>query len=318
MDNRQELKFRWDEAAGRAGMDRALKFIAEAEAHPCGRLAGMLYPAQIDTCSAELLRDSLDAARERARPLQTHASQSVVEFNAMVQRYGKTPIQWAADIGLLGPHTILGHGIFLDHHSWLHWWTRTDLGVLAESRASVAHCPVVFSRYGQTMQNLGSYLRAGVNVGMGTDCAPHNIIEEMRAAAICARISAENIFTLKTADVFHAATVGGAKALMRDDIGRLAAGTKADIVLVDLEHALMKPVRDPLRSLIYHAADRSVRDVYVDGNKVVENGRVLNLDPGDAGGRLEDAQRRMLEAAPSIDYAKRTAEEIVPLTLPMG
>lgn len=318
MDNRHELKYRWDEAAGRKAMDQALELITEAEAHPCGRLTGMLYPAQIDTCSADLLRDSVDAARERGRPLQTHAAQSVVEFNVMIQRYGKTPILWASDIGLLGPNTILGHAVFADHHSWLHWSTRTDLGVLAASQTSVAHCPVVFSRYGQTMQNLGRYLRAGVNVGIGTDCAPHNIIEEIRAAAIFARVSAEDIFTITTEDVFHAATVGSAEALLRDDIGRLAPGMKADIVLVDLAHPPMMPVRDPLRSLIYHAADRSVRDVYVDGVRVVENGKVLTLDFRDACGRLEEAQRHMLEAAPSHDYASRTDQEISPLSLRMG
>lgn len=318
VDNRHELKYRWDEAAGHEGMDQALDLIAEAETHPCGRLTGMLYPAQIDTCSADLLRDSLDAARERARPLQTHAAQSVVEFNVMIQRYGKTPIQWANDIGLLSPNTILGHTIFVDHHSWLHWSTRMDLDVLAESQTSVAHCPVVFSRYGQTMENLGRYLRAGVNVGIGTDCAPHNIIEEIRAAAICARVSAEDIHTISTEDVLHAATVGSAKALLRDDIGRLAPGMKADIVLVDLAQPMMMPVRDPLRSLIYHAADRSVSAVYVDGVRVVENGKVLTLDFRDAGGRLEESQRHMLEAAPTRDYANRTGQEISPLSLRMG
>src|SRR4029450_10639064 len=85
--------------------------------------------------------------------------------------------------------------------------------------------------------------------------------------------AAEDIQTVSTADVFHAATVGGARALGRDDIGRLAPGMKADLVLVDLSDVSMRPLRDPLRSLVYTAAERAVRHVYVDGVKGVDDRR---------------------------------------------
>src|SRR5207244_1959914 len=85
--------------------------------------------------------------------------------------------------------------------------------------------------------------------------------------------------------------VGGANALLRDDIGRLAPGKKADIVLVDLACPQMQPDRDPLKSLIYHAADRAVREVFVDGHQVVADGRVLTLDQAAAGHRLRAARR---------------------------
>jgi len=318
MESRHRLGYAWDEAAGSAGLDRALALIEEVEKHPCGRLSGMLYPGQIDTCTEALLRDATAAARERGLPLTTHVAQSVVEFNEMTSRHGVTPIQWAEAVGLLGPGAILGHAIFIDQNSWLHWPGRRDLAILADSGAAVAHCPTVFSRYGQTLQNLGGYLRAGVTVGIGTDCSPHNMIEEMRAAAILARVTAEDIDTLHTADVFHAATVGGASALGRDDIGRLAPGAKADLVLIDLADVTMRPARDPLRSLIYTAAERPVRAVYVDGRAVVEKGQVKTLDRADAVARLEAAQARMLAAAPEHDYAGRDAAQISPPSLPSG
>ena len=81
---------------------------------------------------------------------------------------------------------------------------------------------------------------------------------KMRWAAILARVAAGNLDTLSTADVFHAATVGGATALLRDDIGRLASGMKADIVLADITIPEMMPARDPLRGMVYTAADRAV------------------------------------------------------------
>jgi hypothetical protein len=80
----------------------------------------------------------------------------------------------------------------------------------------------------------------------------------------------------------------------------------------------MMPVRDPLRSLVYTAAERAVRDVYVDGIRVVANRQVLTLDRAAAAGRLQDAQRRMLNAVPTHDHAGRSAQEIAPLSLPLG
>jgi cytosine/adenosine deaminase-related metal-dependent hydrolase len=233
----------------------------------------------------------------------------------MVRRHGQTPIQWAGAIGLLGSSTFLGHAIFLDDHSWLHWGSRRDLGLLAETGTSVAHAPSPFARYGQTLQDLGRCRRAGVNVGLGTDVSPHNLLEEMRWAAVLARIAAEDLRAASTADVFEAATVGGARALQRDDLGRLAPGMKADLVLVDLTDPGMVPARDPLRSLVYTAAERAVRDVYVDGIKVVADRKVLTLDRPAAAARLAEAQRRMLEAVPGLDYARRTADQITPLSL---
>ena len=311
------VEYEWDEAAGRRSFDEAMTFIAKAQDHPSGRLAAMVVPAQIDTCTADLLQDSLAVAEEKGWPLQIHTSQSVVEFHEMTRRHGMTPVQWANKVGVLGPQTILSHCAIIDEHSWVHWSTRDDLRLLAETGTSVAHCPAVIARYGQTMESLGRYLKAGVNVGLGTDTFPHNLIDEMRWAAILARVAAEDIENLRTADVFHAATVGGARALGRDDIGRLAAGRKADLVLVDLTHPAMRPLRDPLRSLIYSALERPVRDVYVDGVKVVENGRVTTLDYPAALDRLEIAQKAAEEGVPLLDYAKRTARQVSPLSLPM-
>jgi len=318
MENRQELKYAWDEAGGRRGFEAALRVIDAAEQHPSGRLSGMVFPAQLDTCTEDLLRDSIAAAADRNLPITTHAAQSVNEFLEMVKRHGTTPLQWAEKIGLLGPRTILGHAIFVDDHSWVHWHSRRDVAMLAESGASVAHCPTPFARYGQMLEDFGRYARAGINMGIGTDTSPHNILEEMRTAAVLARIAAENIDTVSTADILFAATVGGAKALGRDDIGRLAPGCRADIVLVDLTDPGMMPARDPLRSLVYTAAERAVRDVYVDGIKVVADRRVLTLDRRDAAGRLAQAQERMLRDVPNHDYAGRRADAITPLSLPLG
>jgi cytosine/adenosine deaminase-related metal-dependent hydrolase len=313
-----DLQYAWDEARGREGFARALALIDRAMGDQCGRLSGVVSPMQIDTCTADLLRDSREAARERGLPFTVHVSQSVNEVREMIRRHGKTPIQWAHEIGILGPDAILGHALFLDTHSWIRWWTDIDLKLIAETGASVAHCPTPFARYGQTLESFGGYLRAGINMGLGTDTSPHNLVEEMRKAAVLARIADHNIATVTTSDLLHAATVGGAKALMRDDIGRISTGKKADLVVVDLTVPQMIPARDPLRSFVYHAVDRAVRDVFVDGRQVVSERKVLTLDQSASGERLIRAQQRMLEAAPRHDYRGRSAGEIVPLSLPLA
>src|ERR1700756_4499050 len=86
--NGHEVRYTWDEQAGRDGLDRAPRLIDRARQHPSGRLDGVLYPAQVDTCTEALLRDSAAAARERRLPLQIHAAQSVIEFQEIMRRHG--------------------------------------------------------------------------------------------------------------------------------------------------------------------------------------------------------------------------------------
>jgi len=317
-NNGHQLDYAWDNTAGRQGFENARRLIDLATQHPSGRLSGMMMPAQIDTCSPELIRDAYDYSVERRLPLQIHASQSVNEFHEMFRRHGKTPIGWLHAIGALGRHTIIGHGIFLDHHPWLHWPTRGDLPLLRDTGATVAHCPTVFMRRGIAMDTFGAYARQGINLGIGTDTYPHNFLEEMRSAFTISRAVAGTVDDVTTLDVFNAATLGGARALLRQDIGRLKVGAKADLLLVDIKHPSMMPLREPLRSLLYVAADRAVRDVYVDGLRVVADGRAVNIDYQAASEALEEAQKRSMREVPRLDWARRSAEELAPLVLPIS
>ena len=316
LENRHELHFEWNEARGRQDFEEAVRLMDLAEQHPSGRLRGAVYPGQIETCTESTLRDAAAHARESGRPLTTHLSQSRLEFHEIVRRHGKTPLEFAADIGFLGPGTVLGHALFIDEHPDIRWRDAGDLARLADSGTSVAHCPSPFARYGQAMAHFGRYRARGINLGLGTDVAPHNLVEEMRLAIMLARVTAGSIRAVDTAQMFRAATVGGAAALGREDLGRLAASAKADLVLLDLDHPAMRPARDPLRSFVFEAADRAVRDVFVDGLPVVAGGKTLHLDPEGAGARLEEAQARMLADAPRRDFLGRRAEAIAPHSLP--
>jgi 5-methylthioadenosine/S-adenosylhomocysteine deaminase len=115
----------------------------------------MICPAQVDTCTEGLLRDAFSEATRRDLPYQSHASQSLAEFHEIVRRHGKTPIEWLDSLGVLSPRTIIGHGIFLDNHSWTHWSEADDLGALARTGSTVAHCPTVFARRGIALRDFG-------------------------------------------------------------------------------------------------------------------------------------------------------------------
>jgi len=314
--NGHVVEYEWDEAAGEKAMAEALSIIDRAEQHESGRLFGMVVPAQIDTCAEGLLRESSQEARARGLSWQIHAAQSVVEFHEITRRHGYTPIGWLDSMGLLNDRAIIGHGIFLDDHPSTPWHTNTDLGRLAETGTTVAHCPTVFARRGITMKNFGRYKRAGVNMGLGTDTYPHNMLDEMRLVGYLARTQATDPRAVTTTEIFDAATVGGAKALGRDDIGRLAPGCRADFVLVNAEHPMMRPGRDPMRSLVYAAGDRALRDVYVDGRMVVKDGTVLTMDYPAAAAHLHEAQKRVVDKAPGQDWAHRPVDQITPPSFP--
>lgn len=313
--NGHRVEYEWDDAAGVEAMARALDIVDQANGHNSGRLFGMVAPAQIDTCTPDLIEASVAEAKRRDAPLQIHAAQSVVEFREMVSRHGKTPVQWLDERGFLYDGAIIGHCIFVDQHDWIRWPYQNDLNRVAETGTSVAHCPNIFARRGIVLQNFGAYRDRGINVGLGTDTFPHNFVEEMRWATVVCKVTAGNVEATNLGDVFHAATMGGAKALRRKDIGRLEAGCKADLSIVDLSHASMQPLRDPLKSLVFSGLERPIRDVFVDGRHVVEDGDVKTIDLETVIQAMNQGQAEALTRISQHDYAHRTAEEIFPMTL---
>jgi 5-methylthioadenosine/S-adenosylhomocysteine deaminase len=145
---------------------------------------------------------------------------------------------------------------------------------------------------------------------------PHNILDELRLVSYVGRVVSESSRSVTVGDVFNAATIGGARALGRDDIGRPAIGCKADVVIVDCAHPAMRPCHDPLRSLVYSASDRAVKHVFVDGVQVVRDQKVLTIDYEAASAALEEAQARGLSRIRQLDWAGRSADEIAGSVFP--
>ncbi|HZQ36079.1 MAG TPA: chlorohydrolase family protein [Dehalococcoidia bacterium] len=311
-DGKQVL-WEWDEEGGRRGLQRAIDFIDRFDGAHGGLVRGFLSPMQVDTCSAELLRESYRLAEERRLPMQVHTSQSVNEFQEMLRRHGKTPIAWLSEIGALGPQTILGHAIIVGGSSWANY-PPGDLRIMAESGCSVAHAPWVFARRGIAMESFARYREAGITMSLGTDTNPQSMIEAMRWASVVSKIVDRRTLVAPGADVFDAATLGGARALGRDDLGRIAPGAKADLVLWRATSWTMTPLRDPVKNIVFNATSEDVAEVYVNGRQVVRDGRVAGADERRILAELQAAGERMWPRMAEFDWSGRGADELSPQT----
>jgi cytosine/adenosine deaminase-related metal-dependent hydrolase len=307
----RRVVWEWNEEAGRQGLDRATAFLEKHDGAHGGLVRCAFSPMQVDTCTPDLLIEAKRRADLAGRPYTVHTSQSVVEFNEMLQRHGKTPVAWLESLGVLGENTILGHAIIVGGSSWTNY-PAGDVEIMAESGCSVAHAVWVFMRRGMLLESFALYRRAGINVALGTDTNPQSVIEAMRFAAVGSKIVERNTAATTAADVFDAATLGGARALGRDDLGRIAPGATADLVLWKAASWTMTPLRDPVKNIVHNATADDVDRVYVGGRLVVDGGRVLAADEAKILADLQAAGERMWPRMKAFDWAGRGADELSP------
>lgn len=307
----KRMSYEWDEEAGWAGFKNATEFIDRVNGRANDRIRGFLSPAQIDTCKEDLLRESRKASDELQVPLALHVSQSVFEFDEIVQRHGMTPVEWLESIDFLSEWNILGHVILTAGNSWVQF-DGDDLSILARYNASVAHNVWVFARRGIVMESYPAYLAAGVNMCLGTDTAPQSMIEALRWTAVLGKVTSRNTQKSTARDVFNSATLSGAKMLHRDDLGRISAGAKADLLFWRMDSMFMSPLRDPIKNLVFSATSEELADVMVDGEWVMQEGTVKNVDEARVTCELQKAGERMWENIGPGDWQNRSADELVP------
>ncbi len=302
----------WDEEAALAGLKKARDFIGRYDGAYDGRIKGMLFPLEAATCTPKLLRETRRAANELGVGISIHVSESLLEFYDMVDTYGATPVEYLSNNELLGLDVILGHCLFISGHSSTVYSGGRDLELLAESGCTVAHSPLVFARRGMALESYDRYLKAGVNMAMGTDSYPQDLISEMRLASLICKI-VEKDFTVGSArDIFNSATLGGAKAIGRDDLGRLSTGAKADILIIDLTKPRTGGVWDPIRSLINSAVGNDVEMVIIDGRTVVEDGQVVGVDQNELMEQVQEQSERIWDTFSQYDWQGRSIDQAFP------
>lgn len=301
---------------GRPGLKLAVDFIKKFHGAHNGRLQGILNPAQAETCEPSLLKESVAAANELDVPIHIHAGGNFREFLEILNKHRKPVAEYLADNGVLGPRTILGHMAITGGHSRVDYPRGEELQILAATRATIGHCPHKCAKMAFAMESFDQYRAAGVRIGLGTDTYPLDIVAEMRYASLISRLVDRNACGARAADVFNAATIGGADALGRSDLGRLAAGAKADVVIINLRSARLGPMRDPINALVEYASGADVETVVVDGEVVIENGCSTRIDDDELFTQAEAGAKRAWDNWAARDWNGRTVEQIIPPAFP--
>jgi len=256
---------------------RAVEFAETYHGAYGGRVLTALSPHAVDNTHPEILKATKEAADERGWLIQVHAAQSTREVQVLRKRHGVGPIELLEQIGFLGDNVLLGHTIYIDRHSADNAGD-SDLDRLARTGTSIVHSPLPFARAGQVLQTLPEYLDRGVTVALGTDIWPADMVRELNLAWMLGKVAGCRADRPTAWEVYEAATLGGAAAVGRSDIGRLEAGALADIIIVDLSRPDYGPISDPIRALVTSGAGTDVRDVFVDGRHILVNGEFPGLD----------------------------------------
>jgi 5-methylthioadenosine/S-adenosylhomocysteine deaminase len=186
---------------------------------------------------------------------------------------------------------------------------------------TVSHCPVNIARRGRSLDSWERYRRAGVNLALGSDTYPRDLIMQMRMASYFGKVIGHDLRAAPASQVFEAATLGGARALGRDDLGRLAPGARADIIIIDLgggDSVRYGPVRDPIKSLVECGIGDDVETVIVDGTVRMESRQIPGVDLAALRHRAQASAEEIWDRWQDWDPLGRTANESSPWSFPLN
>ena len=265
------------------------------------------------SCSDPLLAALSDIAKRRGIILHTHFLESGLQGPFWTETRG-APLSRALDErGMLNDRFVAAHAIWLDD---------ADLDLMAARGSMAAHNPVSNMRLGTGIARVKDMIERGIPVGLGTDtcsCSDNlNMFETMRTAAGLSRVTQPDTARwLDPREIFAAATLGSAKVVDRHgEIGKIAKGYHADLVLLDLEAPHYMPLNDPLTQLVHSEDGTAVDRVLVGGREVVRDGRLLTVDLGALRERARDLNRELLErVAPTREQFDRLAPAVAEFRL---
>ncbi|MCQ4272778.1 TRZ/ATZ family hydrolase [Pseudomonas kuykendallii] len=255
-----------------AALDAGLPLFERLRGHPRMRMAfGPHAPYTVGDASMIRVRE---LAAEFDAGIQMHVHETADEVATAVQAGGERPLARVARLGLLGPHFQAVHMTQIDD---------SDIALLQASGAHVLHCPESNLKLASGFCPVEKLWQAGVNVAIGTDGAASNndldLLGETRTAALLAKAVAGSATALNAHNALRMATLNGARALgMGDETGSLEIGKSADLVAFDLSGLAQQPLYDPVSQLIYASGRDCVRHVWVAGEQLLDDRRLLRQD----------------------------------------
>lgn len=273
---------------------------------PAERVSVFPAPTNPVRCSDELLVMCRELAERYDVGIHTHLLESKVQTALAERRYGCSMVQHLEKLGLLGPRLSCAHTIWVDD---------ADIARLAKSGTVVVHNPESNLKLGTGVAPIAKMLAAGVTVALGTDGSVTNdnlvLHEAMRLAAMLGRTGERERAKWVTArQALAMATEGGAKAVqMGGSLGCLQEGCRADVVLYDLETPSWTPLNDPVQQMVFAETGSSVHTVIVDGEVVVQDGRITAFDAAAVIAEARPMLRAIRERNRELyGFARRMAE----------
>ncbi len=283
-----------------AMLDRQL---AEYGSVAGGRLGTWSTLVGHTTASDPLWRAARELADQYGTGMSFHMSPAKLDPESFIAEFGHRPMIHLAELGILRDDVAITHCVQVDD---------AELQVMADAKVSVAHCPTTALKvsYGVTrFGKMPEMVQAGINVSIGTDGNnASNYSDLMRATYLVAGLFKDGrqdpqMFPAEMA--YEMATIGGAKSMqMQDSIGSLEAGKLADIVLHDTDRPEWRPLLNVANQLVWSADGRGVHTVFVDGKKVVEDGRMTTIDEDSFYGRCQAAGESITARSGLPDKAK--------------
>lgn len=263
---------------GRPGFEAAKRFVGDFDGYGGGLVTTMMTPERIELQSDAVLREVGDFCREHGKLLKLHAAQSAFEWKWTRETMGCTPVEHLERLGLLNDRLLLPHALYTTGSAVTDLPGDDDLVKLAKSGASVIHCPLIYARRGDGLDSFARYKAAGIRMTMGSDTFPPDPFMIIRVGAMSALARTKGcVEHARFIDFWDAYTRGGADALKRPDLGRLAEGARADFIRIPMTNPWLGTFDDPVRTLAMAATATDISDVWVEGRPVVEAGRVLGI-----------------------------------------
>ncbi len=251
----------------------------------------VVAPCSPFSVSPDLMRESIALARAYKVHAHTHLAETLDEERYCLERFGKRPVEYAESLGWVGDDVWYAHGVHVNDQ---------EIALLARTGTGVAHCPNSNMRLASGIAPVRKYIDAGVRVGLGVDGSASNdsshMLAEARQALLLQRVQG-NPAGLTAWEALELATVGGARILGRDDIGRLAPNMAADFIGFRLERLdYAGALHDPIAALVFCTPQRVDLSV-INGKVIVENGHFTQFDVEPIIRRHNAIARQMVERA---------------------
>lgn len=225
------------------------------------------------TNQEKYIREVAEYTKDNNLRMQIHASESENEHHECIRKYGKTPIEFFRDTGVLSSPTTLAHCVYV---------TDSDMDIIRDCGAFVSHNATSNLKLGSGVARLPRLLEKGVCVSLGTDGAASNntldIMREYQLVSILHKGVNRDAEATIASQILDLATYNGAKSQGRDDCGKLKVGNRADIVMIDLNAINNKPCFDTYCTLSYSANSSNVLLTMVDGDILYHNGEFITID----------------------------------------